>query len=243
DASNSSVHIRDILALFRWSPEFRIIFVVLIGSLAGTGVVVPTLGLLLFTTYGDTVDIFGLAAGVAAVAGVFVSARFATETFIAPVFGMVSDRFGRRSTAILTVAMMVAGLAILFFSRSLVGIALGSIVVFSAAAGLQVALSAWTGDLAREGDWTIVMSGFVTFRDTGAALGPLVALPAAAVFGVQPIYAAAAGLLLLAFVLLPRSPALGSLAPSHDSPDIPDPLQSTEPVCWQPAGQEDLRDV
>ena len=200
---NSNVRIRDIAAIFRWSPEFRIILIVMVGTLAGTGAVVPTIGLLLFTTYGDAVDVFGATAGVAAVAGFLVSLRFAAETLLAPVFGLVSDRYGRRFTAIVAGAAMLVGLVILFFSGSLVSIGVGSIIVFSAAAGLHVALSAWTADLVREGDWTIVMSGFATFRDIGAALGPLLALPAAAVFGVQPTYAVAAGLLLMAFMLLP----------------------------------------
>ena len=204
-ATNSKVELREIAALFRWSPEFRIIFITLVGSLAGTGVVVPTIGLLLFTTYGDTVDVFGAMAGVAAVAGVLVAMRFGAETLFAPVFGVISDRYGRRLTVIFTGAAMFVGLIVLFFSGSLVGIAVGSIIVFSAATGFHVALSAWTADLARGGDWTIVMSGFATFRDAGTALGPLLALPAAAVFGVHPTYAVAAGLLLLAFTLLPAA--------------------------------------
>ena len=212
DVPNRKVDLRDIAALFRWSPEFRVIFIALVGSLAGTGVVVPTIGLLLFTTYGDTVDVFGGIAGVAAVAGVLVAMRFAAETLLAPVFGLLSDRSGRRFTAVLTGAAMLVGLIVLFFSGSLVSIAVGSIIVFSAAAGLHVALSAWTADLARDGDWTIVMSGFATFRDAGTAFGPLLALPAAAVFGVHPTYAVAAGLLLLAFTLLPAG------APARRSP-------------------------
>ena len=243
DATNSSVQIHDIVTLFRWSQEFRIMIVVLVGSLAGTGLVVPTLGLLLFTTYGDTVNVFGLAAGVAAVAGVFVSARFATETVLAPIFGVISDRFGRRFTAILTLSTMVAGLVALFFAGSLVGIALGSIVVFAAAAGLQVALSAWTADLARDGDWAVLMSGFVTFRDIGTALGPLLALPAAAVFGVQPTYAVAAGLVLVAFAFLPRTGHLEAIAPRPDQFEGPEALQSAEPVRCRPSGPKDLRDA
>ena len=203
---NSKVDIREIVALLKWSPEFRVIFVTLLGSLAGTGVVVPTIGVLLFTTYGDTVDIFGMMTGVAAVAGVLVALRFGAETLFAPVFGVISDRYGRRLTTVLTGAAMAAGLVILFFSGSVVGIAVGSIIVFSAATGFHVALSAWTADLARGGDWTIVMSGFATFRDAGTALGPLLALPAAAIVGVHPTYAVAAGLLLLAFTLLPKEP-------------------------------------
>ncbi|MCY4108143.1 MAG: MFS transporter [Chloroflexi bacterium] len=205
DSPNRRVDIREIVALLKWSPEFRVIFVTLVGSLAGTGVVVPTIGLLLFTTYGDNVDVFGMMTGVAAVAGVLVAMRFGTETLFAPVSGFVSDRHGRRFTAIVTGAAMVAGLVILFFSGSLVSIAIGAIIVFSAASGFHVALSAWTADLARGGDWTIVMSGFATFRDAGTALGPLLALPAAAIFGVHPTYAVAAGLLVIAFALLPAA--------------------------------------
>lgn len=104
---------------------------------------------------------------------------------------------------------MVAGLVILFFSGSLVSIAIGAIIVFSAASGFHVALSAWTADLARGGDWTIVMSGFATFRDAGTALGPLLALPAAAIFGVHPTYVVAAGLLVIAFALLPAAKPSG----------------------------------
>ncbi len=211
---NRKVEIRDITALFRWSPEFRVIFIALVGSLAGTGAVVPTIGFLLFTTYGDTVDVFGAITGVAAVAGVLVAMRFAAETLLAPVFGLLSDRSGRRFTAIVTGALMVVGLMVLFFSGSLVSIAVGSIIVFSAAAGLHVALSAWTADLARDDDWTIVMSGFATFRDAGTALGPLLALPAAAVFGVHPIYAVAAGLLLIAFIVLPAGATARQSPPS-----------------------------
>ena len=196
--------IRNLLDLVQWRPESRVILVAMAGALAGTGVVVPSIGLLLYTTYGDSVDVFGLAAGVAAVAGVFVAVRFGSETVLAPVMGVVSDRFGRLRIALLTGLLMAVGLGILFSSASLAAISVGALIVFGASSGLQVSLSAWAGDLARENNWTTVMSGYATFRDIGTAIGPLLALPLAAVIGVRPIYAIAAVILVAALTLLPR---------------------------------------
>ena len=134
----------------------------------------------------------------------FVAVRFGSETVLAPVMGVVSDRFGRLRIALLTGLLMAVGLGILFSSASLAAISVGALIVFGASSGLQVSLSAWAGDLARENNWTTVMSGYATFRDIGTAIGPLLALPLAAVIGVRPIYAIAAVILVAALTLLPR---------------------------------------
>jgi MFS family permease len=187
-----------------WDAALRINLATLVSAFAGYGVVVSTVGLLLFQTYGDDVPIGNVVIGVAAVSGALLAVRFGADIVLSPLFGHLSDRRGRRTVALLSGGVTLGGLLVLAKLEGFAGIALGSAAVFVASSALQVTLEAWAADHAHGGTWTSVMSRFATYRDAGSALGPLLALPLAGAVGLGPVYLGVAAALAVALAVLPR---------------------------------------
>ena len=196
------------LRLPAWDAPLRVNLVALMSGFAGFGVVVSTVGLLLFQTFGRDVQVGGVAVGVVAVSGALVAVRFGSDIVLSPLFGHLSDRRGRWIVVMAGSACVVAGLVLLASSRALVTIVGGSVAVFLASSAVQVTLEAWAADLARERDWTSVMSRFATFRDVGSAAGPLLALPLAGAVGLHWVYLGVAVALAAALAVLPRPSGL-----------------------------------
>ena len=198
----------------RWMPRLhaglRLGFIASVSSFVGHGVVVASVGLLLVERYGAEVPLGDGHVGAAVAAGILVAIRFAGD-LLSPIFGHASDRRGRGAVAWTSGIATVIGIVALTLVPHPVAFTLATTLVFLATSAFQIALETWTADAARGSDWTGVMSQFATLRDIGTALGPLLALPLAAVFGFEPVFLGVAVVLAVALALLPRR--RGGLAP------------------------------
>ena len=135
----------------------------------GPGLVMSTLGLVLRRAVGDDVSLLGLTIGVASLNGLFLSVRWISDFFGAPVLGHVGDRLGRRRATTLFFGMGTLVLLVAASTESLASIGLSVLLFFMCAVGLTTILMAEAG---RRGSRT--MSRYVTASDLGAALGPAI---------------------------------------------------------------------
>ena len=74
---------------------FAISYVAFINTLVSSGIVISTLGLLLKTRFGTSVEMWQISIGVASLTGILLSIRSFMHLILAPVFGHLSDRMGR----------------------------------------------------------------------------------------------------------------------------------------------------
>ncbi len=133
----------------------------------GSGLVMSTLGLVLKQTVGNEVALFGLTIGVASLNGLFLSVRWISDFFGAPVLGHVGDRLGRPRARTLFFGVGTFVLLMSATMDSLTGIGPSVLLFFLCGVGLTTILMAEAG---RRGSRTTAR--YVTASDLGAALGP-----------------------------------------------------------------------
>ena len=134
---------------------------------AGSGLVMSTLGLVLKRVVGDDVGLLGLTIGVASLNGLFLSVRWISDFFGAPVLGHVGDRLGRTRATTLFFGIGTSVLVLAVTVESLTGIATSVLLFFLCAVGLTTILMA---EAAGRGSKTTAR--YVTASDFGSALGP-----------------------------------------------------------------------
>jgi len=125
--------------------------------------------------------------------GCLLAARAATEVLTAPLGGAMADRFGAGRLAIGAGLLLAAGLAAIALGHDLAGAAAVVVMrgLFNTLVPVLVAERARGGMLASQ-------ATYATWRDLGAAIGPIVAGLLFATVPQAALYAACAGLLLLA---------------------------------------------
>jgi len=157
-------------------------------GMAGSPLVLATLGLLLVERFGDEIPVFGLVLGAATVNGAFLGLRFALQPFWAPLAGHASDRFGRlrfgAAMGLLTATAMLA----LSFAGGLGSTLAVAFLVFVGGAALRVSSDALAGDAAPEAARARFMGWYANAADLGSALAPALAYPLAAALGVEAVY-------------------------------------------------------
>jgi len=117
---------------------------------------------------------------------------------LSPLFGYLSDRFGRVLVISGGFATGAAGLIVLAATDSIWLMLLSVLSAFVASTALTVTLHATAGDLAPPDRRNAVLSAYATFLDLGSALGPLIGLSFASLAALQGLYGGAAVLLLVA---------------------------------------------
>jgi MFS family permease len=138
-----------------------------VGSV-GAGLMMSTLGSILKSTVGDSVVIAGAAIGVATLNGALLTARWVTDGLTAPMLGALSDRIGRRRSALLffgTGAVAMAGAAATTGPLAMVLLVL---IFFACGVGATVTMIAEAGTRGSKG-----VAAYVTASDTGSAVGPM----------------------------------------------------------------------
>jgi len=170
----------------------------LLTGLVFSGLVTASLGFFLTEHFGERVGLLGIAIGTTSATGILLGLQWSLGLPLAPVIGHLSDRLGRVRVTSAGFVIGAGGLvALAVFSEA--ALVLGAVLTaFAAATILGVGLAATAGDLAPPERRSAVMSGYATFLDVGAALGPLVGLAFASLATLRGLYVAAALLLLLA---------------------------------------------
>ncbi len=161
----------------------------LITQLAGEGVVLSTVGLLLQQRFGPRVALGGLVLGVASASGLLLGLRSLLASAVGPLAGHLSDaRSGRWPVVVASLVVGVAGFGLLFRATSLWAIALGVLLsAVSGGAGLAT-LAALVGDLAPPGREGTAMGAYAAAGDVGSMAGPFLAFALASAVGLQWVY-------------------------------------------------------
>lgn len=188
----------------------------LLNGLSFHGVIFPTIVLALAEA--------GQTQGATELAGILVSLRSASDTFLASPLGHLSDRLGR-SRSLITLLILECG-AILALAT---GLTLGVMVAVGAFLGLFVlstavgtVADAAAGDLAPGATRAQVMSSYATWLDLGAAIGPAVGLTVVGSLGLRLTYIGAACLVLIAalqLIVISRVRPWSKIIDEHASAD------------------------
>ena len=168
------------------------------------GLFFATFGLYLSQIVGDALHLGGLTVGVASLTGTLLFVRNVLTVLVAPSAGYLSDRLGRRKHVLLLgEALGIAGLVTLAASHALWPVGLGMLLLACAYGLIPSMLATWMGDLteASSGRGPAIGS-YQTLGDLGSGLGPLVAYPLIAFWGVRLTYGLAASALALTVPLL-----------------------------------------
>ena len=141
----------------------------------GVGIIVSTLGFILYHGFGDQIAIGAVMIGIATLNGWLLAARYGINAARGPVLGGLVDHIGHRRGMFIffcvgTVILLMA-LAMSFALTAAMTLILMVLmmVFFVCATGLQVALTTEAG-----GHGSKTFSQFITASDLGAACGPLV---------------------------------------------------------------------
>jgi MFS family permease len=161
----------------------------LITQLAGEGVVLSTVSLLLQQRFGPRVALGGLVLGVASASGLLLGLRSLLASAVGPLAGHLSDaRSGRWPVVVASLVVGAAGFGLLFRATSLWAIASGVLLsAVSGGAGLAT-LAALVGDLAPPGREGTAMGAYAAAGDVGSMAGPFLAFALASAVGLQWVY-------------------------------------------------------
>ena len=128
-----------------------------------------TLGLVLKETVGESLEMWGMTIGVATLTGMLLAGRWVTDALGAPMLGALSDRIGRRGSAVIFFGL--GGLALLAGAWAPSGLALvlAVLLFFVAGVGATVVM---VSEASTRGPRAV--ASYVTAADLGAAAGPLI---------------------------------------------------------------------
>jgi MFS family permease len=164
------------------------------------GLLVATLGYILRTLFGSSVNLGFIEPKVTTLTGVLLAVYWSSDLGLSTFLGHVSDRLGRGTLLKWALPTLVIGLIIVGFVKHVTFLLLLP-PVFVATTASSVVLDALAGDMAPPGLASRVMSRYATWRDLGSALGPLLGYGVGAAVGFSWIYLLSAILLLAAGLL------------------------------------------
>jgi MFS family permease len=163
-----------------------------INGMAGSQLVVATLGLLLLERFGQTIEFASIAVGVATLTGILLSGRYLIEVVWSPSSGHISDRYDRHWFILLIGIVTVGAMGALSYDASLIWTVFTAGIVFLGGTALRVALDAIAGDLAPERSRARVMSWYSNWSDLGNAIGPFAAYQLVGLVGLGWLYRSSA---------------------------------------------------
>ncbi len=138
-----------------------------VGS-AGPGLMMSTLGLVLASEIGREIHVVGVVVGVASLTGLLLAGRWIGELLGAPALGHLSDRIGRRASAILFFSIGGCSLAVGGWLGHPVALIGSVLVFFICGVGSTVALTAEAGSRGPRS-----VASYATASDFGSAVGPI----------------------------------------------------------------------
>jgi MFS family permease len=153
------------------------------------GVVMSTVSLYRSQVFGETVDLGGVAVGVASVGGMLLAMRSVAGMASGPLSGYLSDRAGDRWPVVrLGTVVGAFGLLALAGWTSIWVVVVAVLFISASSATLMTAVVALTGDLTAGGDQGAAMGGLAAAGDLGSATGPLLAYGLLSLVGLRYVY-------------------------------------------------------
>lgn len=194
--SNTNPQVREPADPRRW-----IVYgITCLNGMAGSQLVVATLGLWLLDNFGDKIDIFDMVLGAASLSGILLSGRYLIEVLWSPGAGHLADRVSHTRFIICGVIILAAAMFIFSYVDSLFYGVIFSTVIFLTGTAMRVALDALMGDITPVQNRARVMSWYVNWSDLGNALGPFLAFQLVSLIGLEQVYRTA-GILLVCLIL------------------------------------------
>jgi MFS family permease len=158
-------------------------------NLAGNGVVMSTVGLLLRLRYGEAVPLGDRFIGVPTLAGLLLGIGPIMGIIAGPLAGWLSDRAGQRWRVMRWgLALGILGFALLSLDGAVAVIAAGVMVAAFADGILTPTTMAQTGDLSRRERQGVLMGLYAAGGDLGSAAGPFLAYALAYLLELKWVY-------------------------------------------------------
>ncbi|MGQ9517525.1 MAG: MFS transporter [Anaerolineae bacterium] len=158
-------------------------------NLAGNGVVMSTVGLLLRLRYGAAVQLGGRMIGVPTLAGLLLGIGPIMGIIAGPLAGWLSDRDGRRWRVMRWgLALGIVGFALLSLDGTVMLITAGVMAAAFADGILTPTTMAQTGDLSRRDRQGVLMGLYAAGGDLGSAAGPFLAYALAYLIELKWVY-------------------------------------------------------
>ena len=135
----------------------------------GAGLLMSTLGLLLQQSLGDAIQLWGMTVGVATLTGLLLTGRWVTDALGAPLLGTLSDRIGRRKSALI---FFGTGALVLLSGARVPGtpaLVIAVLLFFICGVGATVVMVA---EASTRGPRAV--ASYVTAADMGSAAGPVI---------------------------------------------------------------------
>jgi len=139
-------------------------------GLVGPGMIITTLGLVLKTQVGPSLEIGGYSMGVATLTGFILGLRWFIDGVGSPVFGFAADRIGRQRSLRFLFPFNAAALIVLSLLKTPALLVLLIFAFFIGSSALMTLLSAQAG---QSGSRSV--ASYATAMDFGMSLGPLIA--------------------------------------------------------------------
>jgi len=181
------------------SGKWALYFMGFINILVSGGIISSTLGRLLMIRFGTTISFGRTSVGIASATGTLALIRRTASLLLAPVFGHLTDRVGRRS--ILMAGFAISSLALLgmITQRHFILISLVAVIGSISGTAVSVSLDASIVDIATQRRRGQTVSRYVTFTDLGSACGPLISyLLMDAHVSIESVYLGGLALLIIA---------------------------------------------
>ncbi|MHA2393760.1 MAG: MFS transporter [Promethearchaeota archaeon] len=167
-------------------------------------IIVSTLSLYLAESFGrEGISLLSKNVGIASLTGFLLMFRLLSSFLFGPIFGILSDEFGRNRTIFILFISGSFSLFLLAYSQSLVFVIIGVLLAFTSAAGLGVMLTTEVSDLVmkKQVGGQYIMSAYTNWIDLGSAIGPLIVYSLLNNISFNLIFLSSALLLLLYAIL------------------------------------------
>ena len=148
----------------------------LVVGLAFSGLLGSTLGHFLRFNFGTEFNIIYITIGVASLTGILLGFKSSAEVFVGPFAGLLSDKYGRLRTLIISASVFSVGLSLLGLFDSLLVIYALLFLAFTGGVMLMMQLLSLVGVIAEGDRKSDIFSCYNTFQDVGSAIGPFMGL-------------------------------------------------------------------
>lgn len=159
-----------------------------INGMAGSQLIVATIGLWLLETYGETIQITTFAVGVASLTGILLAGRYLIESVWSPSAGHLSDRLHRLKFLVIVGTLTVVTMIGFSIDMPFFWAVLLAFGIFIGGTAIRVTLDALASEASPPAARARVLSWYSNWADLGNAVGPFLAYQLVGVMGLSGLY-------------------------------------------------------
>jgi MFS family permease len=170
-------------------------------------IIVSTLSLFLKESLGsEGIIILSKNIGIASLTGFLLMFRLLSRFLFGPIFGSISDKFGRQRTMFILYISGSFSLLLFAFTQSLGLITIAVLLSFTSAAGIGVVLTTKVSDIIQKDgiENNYLLSAYTNWIDLGSAIGPLIAYSLLTEISFSFLFLSASSILLIYAILMHR---------------------------------------